>query len=40
MSRAGDGTGESDLTILPMRQMLGAGEFRNGAPRPGCVPLD
>lgn len=29
MADVGDGTGETDLTILMMRQMLGAGEFRN-----------
>lgn len=29
MADVGDGTGEPDLTILLMRQMLGAGEFKN-----------
>jgi hypothetical protein len=30
MADVGDGTGEPDLTLLTMRQMLGAGEFRQG----------
>ena len=29
MADEGDGTGEADLSILLMRQMLGAGEFKN-----------
>jgi hypothetical protein len=29
MADVGDGTGEADLSILLMRQMLGAGEFKN-----------
>lgn len=29
MADIGDGTGETDLTLLTMHQMLGAGEFKN-----------